>query len=435
MMHQPIDQPMPVLDPVTPSDRRRIAEEATEWLDRLEEGGGEEKALFAEWLKTSPLHIEAFLKACAVERELQKLGKAKSLSKRTQDVVVEHPAVALADADLPEPASNPFAHLTVTYRDYPGLRALILKRVRDPEVAADILQDAAVTTLERLRRGEIAHPENLGGYLYRVAINHLRLHRRRERMVRYAPDTTQLELLTDEAPSPEREFVRSDWTWAATRMLSEVQPVRDRELLIRFYLNDESKEDICRHFRMSSEHFNRVIFRARNRFRELLEKRGFDFDYRHRKPTAKTLVISYDSRDRGRLKEFHAHLASLRQEGVINTWVDREISAGTPTGRDAGTELERASLFVPLVSRELLNSRYCYGMEMTRALTLEESGQVKIAPVILEDCHWRRSPFGRFEPLPADRPVAAWLSSHAAFRAVVCGLHERLEERRAAGCS
>ncbi|TLY50871.1 MAG: hypothetical protein E6K50_08875 [Gammaproteobacteria bacterium] len=109
------------------------------------------------------------------------------------------PAAMPPRSDVPAPVSDPVSHLSAVYRDYPGLRALILRRVRDPELAADILQDAAVTTLEKLRRGEIAHPENLGGYLYRVALNHLRNHR----------------------------------------------------------------------------HFNRVIFRARNRFRELLEQRGF----------------------------------------------------------------------------------------------------------------------------------------------------------------
>src|SRR5579871_3807302 len=81
----------------------------------------------------------------------------------------------------PEPVTDPVAQLAAVYRDYPGLRALILRRVRDPEVAADILQDAAVTTLEKLRTGEIAHPEKLGGYLYRVALNHLRNHHRKDR--------------------------------------------------------------------------------------------------------------------------------------------------------------------------------------------------------------------------------------------------------------
>ena len=58
-------------------------------------------------------------------------------------------------------------------------------------------------------------------------------------------------------------------------MLDEMPGERDRELLMRFYLNDEAKEQICQELKLSREHFNRVIFRARGRFRELLEHRGF----------------------------------------------------------------------------------------------------------------------------------------------------------------
>jgi RNA polymerase sigma-70 factor, ECF subfamily len=177
-------------------------------------------------------------------------------------------------ADLPAPVADPVSNLIRVYRDYPGLRALILRRVRDPEVAADILQDAAVTTLEKLRNGQIAHPENIGGYLYRVAINHLRNHRRRDRSA--LCDTAPIDELADVENDPDWEKVgRPQWAEAARRLLHEMPVARDRDLLMRFYLHDEDKEQICRELRLSEEHFNRVIFRARNRFRELLEHRGF----------------------------------------------------------------------------------------------------------------------------------------------------------------
>ena len=177
-------------------------------------------------------------------------------------------------ADVPAPVADPVSHLAAVYRDYPGLRALILRRVRDPELAADILQDAAVTTLEKLRSGEIAHPENVGGFLYRVALNHLRNHRRKDRSALSSADAL------DELPASENdadwENVRGrQWATAARRMLEEMPVARDREVLVRFYLDDEDREKICRELRLSEEHFNRVIFRARNRFRELVEHRGF----------------------------------------------------------------------------------------------------------------------------------------------------------------
>ncbi|MBV8145971.1 MAG: sigma-70 family RNA polymerase sigma factor [Gammaproteobacteria bacterium] len=177
-------------------------------------------------------------------------------------------------SDTPAPVADPVSHLAAVYRDYPGLRALILRRVRDPEVAADILQDAAVTTLEKLRSGEIAHPENLGGYLYRVALNHLRNHRRKDRSA-----LSSAEALEDlAAPGHDtgcETLGERQWAIAARRMLEAMPVARDREILIRLYLNDEDRETICRELQLSEEHFNRVIFRARNRFRELIEHRGF----------------------------------------------------------------------------------------------------------------------------------------------------------------
>lgn len=184
------------------------------------------------------------------------------------------PAGFLPATETAECRPDPVSHLAAVYRDYPGLRALILRRVRDPEVAADILQDAAVTTLEKLRRGEIANPENVGGYLYRVALNHLRNHRRKDRSALCSADDIQE--LPDTEDDPEWQRVgRRQWAEAARHLLEELPTARYRDVLVRFYLEDRSRDEVCAEFRLTPEHFNRVIFRARARFRELVVRRGF----------------------------------------------------------------------------------------------------------------------------------------------------------------
>ena len=184
-----------------------------------------------------------------------------------------HLSILPARAKQPAPVSDPVSQLAAVYRDYPGLRALILRRVRDPDVAADILQDAAVTTLEKLRSGAIAHPEKLGGYLYRVALNHLQNHRRKDRST--VSSSEGLEDLADSGDDGDCERIRRSQGYVAARQLLEQMPgARDREVLARYYLGDEDKTQICRDLGLSQKHFSRVIFRARNRFRELLERRG-----------------------------------------------------------------------------------------------------------------------------------------------------------------
>jgi RNA polymerase sigma-70 factor (ECF subfamily) len=175
---------------------------------------------------------------------------------------------------IPNNTTNPVEQLAAVYRDYPGLRALIRRRVQDPQLAADILQDAAVTTLEKLRAGEIAHPSGIGGYLYRVALNHVRNYRRKDRSA--LSSSAELDALWDSDDNPAVvQIDRAGWAKAARLMLEELETPRDRELLVRFYLNDESKESICSSLGLSDEHFDRVLYRARHRFRALIERRGF----------------------------------------------------------------------------------------------------------------------------------------------------------------
>ena len=53
-------------------------------------------------------------------------------------------------------------------------------------------------------------------------------------------------------------------------LLNELGQPRDREILQRFYVQEEDKERICNDLHLDGAHFNRVLFRARERFRELV---------------------------------------------------------------------------------------------------------------------------------------------------------------------
>ena len=49
---------------------------------------------------------------------------------------------------------------------------------------------------------------------------------------------------------------------------------RDREILVRLYLQEEEKDTICRDLGLEAEHFDKVLHRARGRLKELLEASG-----------------------------------------------------------------------------------------------------------------------------------------------------------------
>jgi RNA polymerase sigma-70 factor (ECF subfamily) len=56
-------------------------------------------------------------------------------------------------------------------------------------------------------------------------------------------------------------------------VLNELPLDRDLEILFRYYLAEEDKHQICADLSLSPLHFNRVLFRARERFRQLLRSR------------------------------------------------------------------------------------------------------------------------------------------------------------------
>jgi RNA polymerase sigma-70 factor, ECF subfamily len=185
---------------------------------------------------------------------------------RTQIVDVS-PGAALRGDEPP-------VDLSAFYRDYAGLRSLIIRRVGDPEAAADILQDAILTTLQKLRNGEIDNPQFIGGFIYRVALNHLRNYRRKDKSE--ILDARDIDAVADQANVPaETQVQRGQWAQMARNVLRALPTSRDREILIRFYLDEEEKDSICNSLGLSEEHFTRVIFRARSRFRLLLERSGY----------------------------------------------------------------------------------------------------------------------------------------------------------------
>lgn len=159
-------------------------------------------------------------------------------------------------------------------RHMTGLRAQLARVTGSADLASDLLQDAVVTALQKLSAGEISDAAHLDGYVYRVALNHLRNYRRKTRS--RAIDFREADEVAGEfeAGRPTESIEVDQWSRLARTLLREMNSVRDRELLVRFYLEEESKEDLCRDYGLTEPHFNRVIDRARDRFRQLLQRRG-----------------------------------------------------------------------------------------------------------------------------------------------------------------
>ena len=155
-----------------------------------------------------------------------------------------------------------------------GLLLMLRRLTGNPSLADDLYQETLALVLEKVRRGEVREPARLAGFIRSTARNLFIAHRRKE--ARYGPLAED-----DEETFPERSPAAAPFDRAAAeeeaqqvqQILSELRHDRDRQLLLRFYLRDDSKEEICSDLEIEPERFHMLLHRARERMRELWERR------------------------------------------------------------------------------------------------------------------------------------------------------------------
>ena len=153
-----------------------------------------------------------------------------------------------------------------------GLLYLLKRRARDPELALDLRQDTFRVALEKLRSSPLEEPGRLAAYLRGVALNLLIAQRRKDTRRATTADSDAIETVADERGGPFDNVSREQVRGAIGTLLEELGTPRDREILTRLYIDDDDKDAICAALGVDSVHFNRVLFRAKQRFRELLER-------------------------------------------------------------------------------------------------------------------------------------------------------------------
>jgi outer membrane protein assembly factor BamB len=113
------------------------------------------------------------------------------------------------------------------------------------------------------------------------------------------------------------------------------------------------------------------------------------------------IFFCYAREDEAILNRFKTHLRPLERQGIIEIWYDREISAGSEWEDEIHQHLDMAQIIVLLVSPDFLNSEYCYGTELKRALERHERGEAQVIPLIVRPVHWQ-SILGQLQVLPKD---------------------------------
>lgn len=134
------------------------------------------------------------------------------------------------------------------------------------------------------------------------------------------------------------------------------------------------------------------------------------------------VFYSYSHQDTPLRKELAKFLAPLSFQNKIIEWYDRDIAPGADWDAEISSHLESANLILLLVTADFLASKYCFGVEIERAMARKKLGDVEVVPILLRDCLWDESRFSALQMIPRDarnaKPVMSWSSADEAFKAV-----------------
>lgn len=101
------------------------------------------------------------------------------------------------------------------------------------------------------------------------------------------------------------------------------------------------------------------------------------------------VFISYSHHDDAAKDQLVLKLKVLQTAGLVEFWLDRDLTAGEEWNRGIREELESMDVFILLVSDHAMTSDYINRVEITRALERREEGNAEVVPVILHRCQWK----------------------------------------------
>lgn len=148
----------------------------------------------------------------------------------------------------------------------------IIRRIaNNTSMVEDFSQDTFLTVIRKIRNGDLRQAESLGSFVAAVARNHA-LEQMRVIRRRASEDMEHAEQVPDTSPDPLEKLQRSAQITELREVMGELIP-RYRELLLRFYISEDPKEEICADLGLTSEQFDGVLHRARKRSKAIYLKR------------------------------------------------------------------------------------------------------------------------------------------------------------------
>ena len=154
-----------------------------------------------------------------------------------------------------------------------GVTIIAARIVGNHSAAEDVAQETFRIALEKIRRGDVRQSERLSGFVCGIARNAAIDYVRRLRSLANWEDLSKAEQMPDSSPNQLEEMLSRERAEVVRRIIGELKMKRDRDLLFRYFIAEENKDDICADLKLTRLQFNSVVFRATARFKELYTSR------------------------------------------------------------------------------------------------------------------------------------------------------------------
>ncbi len=153
-----------------------------------------------------------------------------------------------------------------------GIRYYLCRQL-GPQELEDKVHDTFLIVVNAIKRGDLREPERLMGFVRTVVRRQVAAYI--ENAVHTRRDQTDLEsgvTVADRKHNPEQEAMvreKAELMKSALESLSQ----RDRDILVRFYLKEQTQEQICNDMALTETQFRLLKSRAKAKFGEVGRKK------------------------------------------------------------------------------------------------------------------------------------------------------------------
>lgn len=203
----------------------------------------------------------------------QKLGSAEGKAAEAARTAVSGPASKNNWTELVNGVRNrDDAALEELYRLFSkGVRYFLYRQLGTQDIE-DRLHDTFLAVVQAIQRGDLREPERLMGFVKTVA------HRQAVAgIVQNVQDREHLDIeagfrIADTQQNPEQSILEKERSEIVREALRKV-PARDREILTRFYVLEESQQHIRKAMKLTETQYRLLKSRAKARLGEAGKKR------------------------------------------------------------------------------------------------------------------------------------------------------------------